>query len=176
MNVCEVIQNLTIGVVSGIFSGVMVSLVFYILGEYQNELENAKEIIKPLNEVIILEKIISKDVVKSNEEIMQIIRADIDEVAMNLNPSIYKYSLRPIMFGISEIITNGQYYKREGRELIFDESKLHDFSLTMKSKLDSLARYENNFRRGFTERIIKNKYMMIMVCIVIVMIALVIIA
>ena len=42
MNACEVIQNLAIGVVSGIFSGVIVSMVFYILGNYQNEIEDAK--------------------------------------------------------------------------------------------------------------------------------------
>ena len=43
MNAYEVIQNLAIGVVSGIFSGVIVSMVFYILGNYQNEIKMQKE-------------------------------------------------------------------------------------------------------------------------------------
>ena len=60
MNAYEVIQNLAIGVVSGIFSGVIVSMVFYILGNYQNEIEDAKRILMPLYEVVVLEKAVQK--------------------------------------------------------------------------------------------------------------------
>ena len=176
MKVYEVIQNLAIGVVSGIFSGVIVSLAFYILGDYQNEIENAKRILMPLYEVMILEKAIPKDEMKNNKEFIQIIRKDIDEVALNLNPGIYKYGLRTIMFDLNEIITNGQYYKRDGKELILDENKLHDFVIAMQPKLDSLTQYEHNFKKGFTERIVKNKFMLIMGCIAITMVVIMVIA
>ena len=80
------------------------------------------------------------------------------------------------MLDISEIITNGQYYKRDGAELIFDENKLHDFSIAMQPQLDSLIQYERDFRKGFTERIIKSKFMLIMGGVVIAMVAVIVIA
>ena len=174
MNACEVIQNLAIGVVSGIFSGVIVSMVFYILGNYQNEIEDAKRILMPLYEVVVLEKAVHG--IKNSKECIQIIKKDVDEIASNLDPSIYNYNLKRIMSDINEIITNGQYYKRDGAELIFDENKLHDFAIAMQPQLDSLIQYERDFRKSFTERIIKNKFMLIMGGIVIVMVAVIVIA
>ena len=176
MNAYEVIQNLARGVVSGIFSGVIVSMVFYILGNYQNEIEDAKRILMPLYEVVVLEKAVQKYGIKNSKECIQIIKKDVDEVASNLDPNIYNYSLRRIMFDINEIITNGQYYKRDGAELIFDENKLHDFAIAMQPQLDSLIQYERDFRKGFTERIIKSKFMLIMGGVVIAMVAVIVIA
>ena len=42
MNFSEVMQNLAVGIAGGIFSSVIVSVVFYVLNEYQNELNKAK--------------------------------------------------------------------------------------------------------------------------------------
>ena len=176
MNAYEVIQNLAIGVVSGIFSGVIVSMVFYILGNYQNEIEDAKRILMPLYEVVVLEKAVQKYGIKNSKECIQIIKKGVDEVASNLDPNIYNYSLRRIMFDINEIITNGPYYKRDGAELIFAENKLHDFAIAMQPQLDSLIQYERDFRKGFTERIIKSKFMLIMGGVVIAMVAVIVIA
>ena len=47
MSFSEVIQNLAIGIAGGIFSGIIVSVVFYLLSQYQNELDLAKKMIYP---------------------------------------------------------------------------------------------------------------------------------
>ena len=109
MDVYSVIQNLAIGITSGIFSGVIVSVVFYILGNYQNEIDDAKNTIMPLYEVITLDKVREKCGLEDISEYLAVIRANVDTVALNLNPSKYNYQLRQIMFGISEIISDGKY-------------------------------------------------------------------
>ena len=38
MNFSDVMQNLAIGIVGGIFSSIIVSVVFYVLSEYQKEI------------------------------------------------------------------------------------------------------------------------------------------
>lgn len=43
MEFSEVMQNLTIGIAGGIFSSIIVSVVFYVLNEYQKELDLAKK-------------------------------------------------------------------------------------------------------------------------------------
>lgn len=53
MSFSEVIQNLAIGIAGGIFSGIIVSVVFYLLSQYQNELDLAKKMIYPFYEMTI---------------------------------------------------------------------------------------------------------------------------
>ena len=86
MNAYEVIQNLAIGVVSGIFSGVIVSMVFYILGNYQNEIEDAKRILMPLYEVVVLEKAVQKYGIKNSKECIQIISINLLLIILSVKP------------------------------------------------------------------------------------------
>lgn len=157
MDVYSVIQNLAIGITSGIFSGVIVSVVFYILGNYQNEIDDAQNTIMPLYEVITLDKVREKCGLEDISEYLAVIRANVDTVALNLNPSKYNYQLRQIMFDISEIISDGKFFERNGRELVFNEKMLHEFAVEVESQLKLLRECEGNFGRGLTERIIKNK-------------------
>mgnify|MGYP007049556153 FL=1 len=53
---------------------------------------------------------------------------------------------------------------------------MHDFAIAMQPQLDSLIQYERDFRKGFTERIIKSKFMLIMGGVVIAMVAVIVIA
>ena len=152
MDVYSVIQNLAIGIASGIFSGVIVSVVFYILGNYQNEIDDAKNTIMPLYEVITLDKVREKCGLEDISEYLAVIRANVDTVALNLNPSKYNYQLRQIMFDISEIISD-----QTARSGLFNEKMLHEFAVEVESQLKLLRECEGNFGRGLTERIIKNK-------------------
>jgi hypothetical protein len=176
MSAYEVIQNLAIGVVSGIFSGVIVSMVFYLLGNYQNEIEEAKRILMPLYEAVVLEKAVEKYGIENSEECIQIIQKDIDDVTSNLNPNIYSCGLRIIMSDVDEIVTNGQYYKRNGKEVLLDENRLHDLTSAIKPKLDELIQYECNFKKNFSKRIFQNKFMLVMGVVVIAMVAIILIS
>lgn len=55
MNFSEVMQNLAVGIAGGIFSSVIVSVVFYVLNEYQNELNKAKNMIYPLYGILVMD-------------------------------------------------------------------------------------------------------------------------
>ena len=80
----------------------------------------------PLYEVITLDKVREKCGLEDISEYLAVIRANVDTVALNLNPSKYNYQLRQIMFDISEIISDGKFFERNGRELVFNEKMLHE--------------------------------------------------
>ena len=52
MNFSDVMQNLAIGIVGGIFSSIIVSIAFYVLTNFQNEMDEAEKIIEPILSLI----------------------------------------------------------------------------------------------------------------------------
>lgn len=54
MGFYKIMQNLVVGIAGSIFSSVIVSVVFYVLNEYQNELNKAKDMVYSLYGVVAM--------------------------------------------------------------------------------------------------------------------------
>lgn len=170
MNFSEVMQNLAIGIAGGIFSSIIVSVVFYLLNEYQNELNKAKDMIYPLHGIVVLDMI---NGAQKDFNTIDIAREYFGEVTNNFSrfePWQFKYELKETMCKIDEIICDGKYY---GENETLGENTLHDFSKEVENQLDKIEDYERNFVKGFLKRVFRNK---IIITTEIIFIAIIIIA
>lgn len=154
MSFPDVMQNLAIGIAGGIFSSIIVSVVFYLLNEYQNELNKAKDMIYPLYGIVVLDM---TDGVPKDFKTIDIAREYFGEVTNNFSrfePWQFKCELKETMCKINEIICDGKYY---GENATLSENALQDFSKEIEIQLDKIEDYERNFVKGFLKRVFRNK-------------------
>lgn len=170
MSFSEVMQNLAIGIVGGIFSSIIVSVVFYLLNEYQNELDKAKNMIYPLYGIVVLNM---TDGVPKDFKTIDIAREYFGDVTNNFSrfePWQFKYELKETMCKINEIICDGKYYGEKGT---LSKKALTEFSKEIRIQLNKIEDYERNFAKGFLKRVFINK---IIIATEIIFIAIIIIA
>lgn len=164
MSFSEVIQNLAIGIAGGIFSGIIVSVVFYLLSQYQNELDLAKKMIYPFYEITIYDNKETTEMLKKKEEENDLpknfrsnrIKHAMNEVEMNFStfePWKFNYELKETMLEINQTIQDGKYYGKEE----FNKEKLSEFMEIINAQLSKIQKFEKEFLKYFFKRLIKNK-------------------
>ena len=158
MSVSEVMQNLAIGIAGGIFSSIIVSVVFYILSAYQREIDAAQKMTHNLIGIVILEKIKnanhSKDFNRYElaEEYFQKALDDFEK----FDPKMFKYEIKRVMCNIYKMLTDGKYYKCE-----WDDKLIYDISTMVGENLDVIENCEKNFANGFLRRVFTNKVIIV---------------
>lgn len=112
MSFYDVMQNLAVGIAGGIYSSIIVSVVFYLLNEYQNELNMAINMTYPLQGVVVME--LTKNVKTSKKfKRNKAAKKYFIEAYNNFEkfePWRFKYELKEIMCDIYKILTDGKYY------------------------------------------------------------------
>ena len=154
MSFSGIMENLVTGIIGGIFSSIIVSVVFYVLNEYQNELNKAKNMVYPLYGIIVISATKS---VSGNFDSIDIARKYLDEATEKFSrfePWQFKYELKDAMCTINEIIRDGKYY---GANNALSEEMLHEFSEEIKMQLNKIENCERNFMILFLKRVIRNK-------------------
>ena len=158
MSFFDIIQNLLIGIAGGIFSSIIVSVVFYLLNEFQVELNRANEMIYPLYGIIALDEIAKispfQDKIGIASECLQ---ETIDNFA-RFEPWKFKYALHDPMCKINDIIMNGEYIDEE---LNIYSDKLDKITEEIKTQVDRIETCERNFAKEFMKRVLKNKIIQI---------------
>lgn len=159
MEFSEVMQNLTIGIAGGIFSSIIVSVVFYVLNEYQKELDLAKNMTYQLYEVVALEMI--KDIKINNKmNYKQRLKDTFIKTADNFDkfePWKFKFEIKDVMCSVYNILTDGKYALSEWDDEIFSE-----VAKKIRANLDKLEQCERKFAKGFIKRIFTNRIIIIM--------------
>ena len=86
MDFIDVMANILIGISSGIFSSVIVSVCFYIITLEQNHLDEAKRMAYPLYSMHAL-TLIPSDFIKNNKKINigKSLKHDLDDINMNFS-------------------------------------------------------------------------------------------
>ena len=154
MSFSAVMQNLAIGIAGGIFSSIIVSVVFYLLNEYQNELNMAKDMMYPLYGLVALILTESKKISKElkREEVAKEYFFDASDNFEKFEPWKFKYELKDIMCDAYEILIDGKYLLCE-----WDDEIMHEVSKKIQHDLHGLEQCERNFAKGFLKRVFKNK-------------------
>ena len=154
MNFSEVMQNLAVGIAGGIFSSVIVSVVFYVLNEYQNELNKAKNMIYPLYGILVMD--ITSGVSKNFNSI-DVVRKYFEDVTNNFStfePWQFKYELKEAMCKIDETISDGKYY---GKNDTLSKKALLEFANEIEPQIKIIEDCEKNFQKYFLKRVLKNR-------------------
>lgn len=191
MGFSDVMQNLVIGIVGGIFSSIIVSVVFYILSEYEKELATAKEMTYELQYVVLFwgtKEQMKKNVADSSQDnITNGIKDDKELNSKNLliksseehfleatnkfskfESWRFKFEIKGLMDEVYEILIMGRYCHEE-----WNDDILSEVAPKIKKNLDKLEECEKHFARGFVERIFLNK---VIITMGIVLVALIVIA
>lgn len=162
MNFYDVMQNLAIGIVSGIFSSVIVSVVFYVLNEFQKELEKAKDMTHPIYGIIIAGMMDEQKYTVSSDETAEIYLSEITSNFAQFEPWQFKGILKEAMCKISYIISDGKYYTYEEGEIRVYKEMIQELSNDLKKQLDIIEECEKNFAKHFIVRVLKNRVMIVM--------------
>jgi Na+-transporting NADH:ubiquinone oxidoreductase subunit NqrC len=159
MNFSDVMQNLAIGIVGGIFSSIIVSVVFYVLSEYQKEINTAKKMTNNLRGIVVQEKI--KNDYHSKyfdryELAERYFKKSVDDFE-KFDPKIFKYEIRKAMCNIYyEMLTDGKYYNCK-----WDDKLISDTSALVEKNLDIIENCEKNFAKGFLKRVFTNRVVIV---------------
>lgn len=161
------IQNIAIGIGSGIYSSIIVSVVFYILNKCQNEIRDAQKMIEPLYTIKFLIDM------KQAKKIMNI-EMSIDHFFQEANkkfekfePSNFEGNLKVALCNIYELLIDGKTHSE------ITNSNFDNLSKETCKNLLLIEEYENNFSKVFVKRIFTNK---IIICMCLFFLALVLIA
>lgn len=162
MDFLGVMQNMAIGIAGGIFSSIIVSVVFYILNEFQNELNMAKDMVYPLYGLIALNKTIN---VPSSKEFnrLDVAKKYYDEAANKFDryePWRFKYELNGAIIDTYEILTDGKYASKE-----WDYETLSQVSDKAEKCMNEIEMCEKDFGKQLIKRIFMNKIIIIMLLI-----------
>ena len=123
MDFIDVVQNMALGIAGGIYSSIIVSVAFYLLGELQKELELSKKMVSPLYGVLNMARIIDRP---NSQKIDCIDTAQgYFETAFiefaTYDPGNFKYEIRDAMNSINEILESGEYGLQEWNKEILLE-------------------------------------------------------
>ena len=158
MSFSEVMQNLAVGIAGGIFSSIVVSVVFYILSAYQREIDAARKMTHNLIGIVILEKI--KNTNRSEdfnryELAEKYFQKAVDDFE-KFDPKMFKYEIKQAMCHIYEMLTDGKYYECE-----WDDKIIYDTSTIVEENLNTIDSCEKNFANGFLKRVFTNKVIIV---------------
>ena len=151
-------QNLAVGIVGGIFSSIIVSVVFYVLNEFQSELDKANKMVYNLYGIILLDgKTIETKVLHNVSESYKYYYEKTIVEFSTFEPWEFKYELKEVMCEINNIINSGKYCIGDG----LDSEKIGKFSEEIQPQLNKIEKQQRNFAKEFVKRIFKNKIIII---------------
>ncbi len=173
MDFTAVMQNLAVGIVGGVFSSVMVSVVFYVLTEYQNEMSKAKDMIYPLYTIIVCARLKAERSINANEKIVQSAFGEAQHKFSRFEPWQFKHEVKEAMIEINFLLSDGRFINcNEKNEIILNE-ELIEFGNAMETQVQILEKCEREFAKGFIKRLLYNEMVILIltICFVIVSIA-----
>lgn len=151
MSFSDITQNLAIGIAGGIFSSIIVSVVFYILTEFKDELRQAIDMTLPLYRIAVANKtkeirgkIAYKALVIDSFEKME-------ENFENFQPWRFRYELKTTLVNINGILQN-EYMNITK----WNEEEVSDVCKDLEICLNELEHYEKNFYKFFIKRVFNN--------------------
>lgn len=164
MNFTEMAQNMVIGIVGGIYSSVIVSVAFFMLSEFQKELDSAKQMTSTLYELVSLGKIFASCKGKKDSDIMDAKRSydSAINVFKEYEPWKFKHSMHQAMRDIYEVLTDGKYALS-----VWDESILSEVSKRIEEDLNVLEENEKHFGKNLAIRILGNRIILVMALVLI---------
>lgn len=153
MSFSDVMQNLAVGIIGGIFSSIIVSVVFYLLNEFQTEIDRANDMIYPLYGLISFEKL-GKFEMNLDFDPIETYRDEAENNFSNFEPWRFKGGLHNAMCEINNIISDGKYYKKDMK---LNPEMISEFSKDIEVQLELIQKCEKNFALEFLRRVFKNK-------------------
>ena len=160
MNFSVVMQNLAIGIVGGIFSGIIVSIVFYILTNFQNEINEAEILINPVKMICVTWKY--KETLKDGLDIDETIEEYWKKVLYGFNnykATSFDSRLSSILSDIRDISL-----KPENVQGIQEKDSVNYIHELM-AQLELYESYKKDFAKTYMLRIMKNKIIWIILVI-----------
>lgn len=158
MSFTSVMQNLAIGIASGIFSSVIVSVVFYILNEFQNELNKAQDMTYPLYGVVLMSRGDGIPKIINPIDIAKDYFNDACDNFSRFEPWKFKYELAEPMVKINELLCDGKYY---GEDDTLNENTWQEFATEIEVQLNIIQNCDKNFTKCFIKRIFSNKIILV---------------
>ena len=163
MNFSDVMQNLAIGIVGGIFSSIIVSIAFYVLTNFQNEMDEADKIIEPIRKICITWKYreLLKDGLDINEMIEEYWRKTLYSFR---NFSSVKFDTK-----LSGILSDDRDISLKTENLkAIHEKDFESYVKQLSTQLELYELYKKDFSKNYMIRIMKNKILWIVLIVSIV--------
>nr|DAU21435.1 MAG TPA: hypothetical protein [Caudoviricetes sp.] len=156
MNFNDVMQNLAIGIVGGFFSSIIVSIVFYVLTNFQNEMNEAEKLIEPIRKICITWKY--QEFLKDSLDINEMI----EEYWRKTLYSFKRYSSGKFDNRLSGILSDIRdiSLKTENIKAIH-EKDFDNYVKQLSRQLESYELYKKDFPKNYIIRILKNKVLWI---------------
>lgn len=156
MGISEIAQNLSIGIISGIFSSIIVSVIFYLLTNIQQEISDAEKIIEPLKMASVAwnYKDLLTDGLDVNKEIIYFWKKSLKE-CRNIQIQKFDNELENLLFEIRDISLSSEYV-----ELICQE-KFEGYIEMVSEKIALFERYKHRVPVVLMKRFFRNKIILI---------------
>ena len=151
----EIIQNFMIGIIGGVFSSSIVSIIFFLINEYQNELYRAKNMVIPLCKLVALgendeEKLKLMEPVNTREYCMAYYWDALSNF-IEYEPWKYKFELGNAMDNLYKILQD-----KEIKDLV-QRGDTDRLSKQLREQLLIIEKCERHFANGLWKRIIHTK-------------------
>ena len=156
MNFTATMQNLAIGIIGGIYSSIVVSVIFYILTELQNELIKAKDKIHPFYSLAITYRIKEiggwdyKNYARENCE-------KAIDIFSRYDPKEFRYEVAEAMNYANEVLQNPDYFKD-----VWDDQTVELCGKDAEECIKRIENCEKKFRKMFVRRVVRNKILITM--------------
>ena len=169
----EIMVNILIGIASGAFSSVIVSVIFFIITNEQSDKVEAKNMAYPLYLIFLL----SSDTITPNNSndinIKEGLKNAFNDLSDNFSryePWRYKGKLNKVMVEIYEFVMEGYQYKG------IESKDIKDVNTKIKHLINIIEDYERNFAKYCFQNIINNIVIKITLIILVLLIIVLVIA
>lgn len=155
MDLVNAMQNLAIGIIGGIFSSVIVSVVTYILDDIRNEFQKARIMLNPLLSIEFAER--TKNV--GTWDYVEYARNGFEEAKRNFvgyDELQFKTELRDTMNRANEILKKKSYSEE------WNKATVDDCYNEIKKIVEDFKEQEKQFTKIILERMGKNKILIVM--------------
>lgn len=169
----EIMVNILIGIASGAFSSIIVSVIFFIITNEQSDKAEAKSMAYPLYLIFIL----SSDIITPNnsnniniEEGLKNAFAELSDNFSRYEPWKFKGRLKKVMIEIYELVMEGYQYKG------IKNKNIEIIKIKSEHLINIIEDYERNFAKYCFQNIINNIVIKITLIILVLLIIVLVIA
>lgn len=155
----DFLENILIGIISGSISSVIVSIVFFIITNEQEDKRIAKKMIYPLHEILALTEVFKQYNDTYKDEYIQNAFKSLGENFSAFEPWTFSAELKGILNQVNDFASTRYGYTPI---LIEDLPHIHDETVRLISLFDS---YERKFGNSCFKRIIKNRILWLLITI-----------
>lgn len=145
------LEDILIGIISGSISSVIVSIIFFMITNEEEDKKIAKEMINPLYEILTLTQVFKQYDNAYKEEYIQNSFKHLGENFSKFEPQSFSVELRSILNEINEFASSRYAYTPIQLE---DLTHIHDESYRLISLFED---YEVNFAKNCFKKITRNK-------------------